>query len=221
MRVLLFLLAAGNSSASRQLSRFLSARGIPPCVSAVWLFLSLHLFLLGRCLCPSRASSPPRSAIDPGPSAASPGGVRPLRASLRLPSSPLLWWTGLPPALGWYFLKPHKVLSLHCVVKSSISPSVSGCQTRAVLAGQCKELIAWWRPLSLPAAEGCGSGSSSKKARVSNNSANLKEEPVTCRDESVQLFSRAFLSAPCLPRSCGCLAACGGGERLLLALCLP
>lgn len=69
------------------------------------------------------------------------------------------------------------------MVECSISPSVSGesCQAGAMLAGQGEEdvnaVVATPEgPALASATEGCGSGSSSKKARqgrISNNSANI------------------------------------------------
>lgn len=126
---------------------------------------------------------PLRSATDSGPSAASPGGVEPLRAS---PSSPLLSRTVLPPAqVVFHKTAESSLLPLDYVVKCSISPWVSGesCQERYWL-GRGEEGV---NPvsgdsggtracLSLPATQGCGSGSSSKKARqerISNNSTNI------------------------------------------------
>lgn len=73
---------------------------------------------------------PLRSATDSGPSAASPGGVEPLRAS---PSSPLLSRTVLPPAqVVFHKTAESSLLPLDYVVKCSISPWVSGesCQER-------------------------------------------------------------------------------------------
>lgn len=127
----------------------------------------------------------PRSAIASGLSAASPGGIDPLRAS---PSSLLQSRTGRPPAQLQVFHKTTK--SSLCLWAASEGQHLALSFWRELSdtsgigrAGEMKELglveaIPKGRALAsaLQQQGGVGSGSSSEKARqgrISNNSANI------------------------------------------------